>query len=108
MYVQYVCMYVCMYICMYLCMYVCIMYVCMYVLCMYVCMYVCMYLCITCMCVCIHVCMYLIADDESDSPTVQDGCMESECLIGDEENGGWDATTVLSHKVCCVCVGGWA
>ena len=52
-------------------------------------MYVCMY-------------MYLIANDESDSSTVQDGCMESECLIGDEQDGGRDATTVLCHKVCCV------
>ena len=84
-----------MHACMYECMYVC-MYVCMYA-CMYICMYVYMY-----------VCMYLIANDESDSPTVQDGCMESECLIGDEENGGWDATTMLRHKVCCVCVSGWA
>ena len=50
--------------------------------------------------------MYLIANDESNSPTVQDGCMESECLIGDEENGSWDATTMLRHKACCVCVGG--
>ena len=71
--------------------------VCMYNVCMYnVCMYVCMY-------------MYLIANDKSDSPTVQDGCMESECLIGDEQDGGRDATTVLCHKVCCVYVwiGGW-
>ena len=41
---------------------------------------------------------YLIADDQADLATVQDGSMETERFIGDDENGRACPPSVLSHE----------
>ena len=48
--------------------------------------------------------MYLITDDKSHTAAVQDWGVQSECFVGDEEDGCGNETTVLCHEVHCVCV----